>query len=98
MPTAGATTGHCGRNRTADTRSLPVKLPIQPFPENVIVVVAASSAVMVKPAAGKARRRYAAISVGGGDETTIATLFGWSTFAVTAAVRGSENCCAGPLR
>jgi hypothetical protein len=98
MPSTSASTGHCGRNRTADSRSLPVKLPIQPLPENVIVVAAGSSAVMVKPAAGKARRRYAAISAGGGDETTIATLFGWSTFALMAAVRGSENCCVGPLR
>ena len=98
MLTSPAATGHCGRNRTAATRPLPVKLPIQPFPENVIVVAAGSSAVTVKPAAGKPRLRYAAISAGGGDETTIATLFGWSTFAVTTVLRGSENCCAGPLR
>ena len=98
MPIAFATTGHSGRKRTADTRSSPVKPPTQPFPENVMVAAAGSSAVMVKPAAGKARRRYAAISAGGGDETTTATLLGWSTFAVTAAVRGSDNCCTGPLR
>jgi len=53
-----------------------VKLPFQPPPSKVIVFAAGLSAVMVNPAAGSARRRYEAISVGDGDERTIATLFG----------------------
>ena len=29
---------------------------------------------------------------GDGDDSTATTLFGWSTFVVMRAVRGSENC------
>jgi hypothetical protein len=64
----------------------------------VIVFVAGLSAVIMKPVAGKAWRRYELISAGEGEETTAVTLFGWSTLALITAVRGSENCRAGPLR
>ena len=63
-----------------------------------MVFAAGLSAVIMKPAAGNARRRYELSSAAEGDETTAVTLFGWSTFALITAVRGSENCRFGPLR
>ena len=63
-----------------------------------MVFAAGLSAVIMKAAAGNERRRYELISAGEGDETTAVTLFGWSTFALITAVRGSENCRTGPFR
>ena len=63
-----------------------------------MVFVARLSAVITKPAAGNAPRRYELSSAGDGDDTTAVTLFGWSTFALMTAVRGSENCRTGPFR
>jgi hypothetical protein len=56
-----------------------------------MVFAVGRSAVISKPAAGNARSRYDLSFAGDGEETKATTLFGWSTFAVITAVRGSEN-------